>query len=106
MKEIVNLKEVEDFSKKKTYIYKKKKFKIIHLEKLFKIKGLKPLSKYIILLQCSNYSICIPVYSNIEEGELVMKRTPGIVKKMKYIKAIAISAQGKPILVLDINQFN
>ena len=106
MKEIVNLKEVEDFSKKKTYIYKKKKFKIIHLEKLFKIKGLKPLSKYIILLQCSNYSICIPVYSNIEEGELLMKRTPGIVKKMKYIKAIAISAQGKPILVLDINQFN
>lgn len=102
---LVKLDEVKDFSKHKTFTYKRAKFKIIYLDKLMELPKFEALCKYMILLKKGSDRLAIPVASNVTEAELIMKKTPPILKGYQTIKGVAVSASGRPILVLDINSF-
>jgi len=111
---IINLDTVKNLNKVKTFTYKparqasgkaggKSKYKLINLLNIFDIKNFEPLYKYMALINYKGSKIALPIIRQIEEDELIMKRTPLILKNNKHIKGVAISAQGQAILVLDIN---
>lgn len=100
---LLKLDEVQDFKKNKFFTHKRAKFKMIFLHDLFQLPKFEPLYKYVILLKNKDSKLAIPISVNISEEELIMKKTPLILKNKKYIKGVAISASGQPILVLDIN---
>jgi len=103
---IVKLKKVTDLSKDKFFTYQKSKYKLIPFFKFFMEKDFSALCKYVALMkgdrQHDQWSL--PIYSNIKESELVMKRTPQVLRGNKYIKGVAVSSKGQPVLVLDISK--
>lgn len=100
---LLALEEVKSLAKSKTFSHKKKKYKLISLLKIFDIKDFDPLYKYIALIDYQGVKMALPIVRKVKEDELIMKKTPLVLKDNKYIKGVAISAQGQPILVLDIN---
>ncbi|MCD4760434.1 Hpt domain-containing protein [bacterium] len=106
VEEVVKLDEVKDLSKAKTFSSKKVRFNLIFLEKIFDLSEFNALSKYVILLKYNKQKLAIPISSNIQEGELIMKKTPRILQGKEHIKGVAIFAAGQPVLVLDINNMS
>jgi len=101
--QVIKLEEVKDFSKLKFWQQGKSRFKLIDLEKSLGLPHFKALYKYVAILKYQDAKLALPIYSNISESELIMKKTPKVVKNNKHIKGVAISSQGQPTLVLDIN---
>ncbi len=56
-----------------------------------------------ILFDIQNKKIAIPICGNIKNKELVMKKTPKVLRDLEFIKGVGVSAEGHPILILDIN---
>ncbi|MFA6308034.1 MAG: ATP-binding protein [Patescibacteria group bacterium] len=100
---IINLDDVKNLNKTKIFTYKKNKYKLISLLNIFDIKNFEPLYKYIALINYKGSKVALPIIRQVQEDELIMKKAPLIFKNNKYIKGVAVSAQGQAILVLDIN---
>ncbi|MBU1203282.1 Hpt domain-containing protein [Patescibacteria group bacterium] len=98
---LVKSEELRDFSKQKYFSYQKKKYKLLSMENFLGLKGLSKLVKYIVILKDENKNLALPLASNISEDELIMKTRPDVLKNNKYIKGVAISAKGQPVLVMD-----
>jgi two-component system, chemotaxis family, sensor kinase CheA len=103
---IIKMEKVKDFSKAKSFSHKKKKYKLFHTPKIVGLRKFEALSKYVALIKHDGGQIALPIYSNIKEDELIMKRTPQIIKSKKYIKGVAVSAHGKPVLILNVSSLN
>ena len=103
---LLDLEEIKSFIKDKTFSYKKNKYKLISLLDIFDIKNFQPLYKYMALINYQGVKIALPIVRKVKEDELVIKKTPLIFKNNKYIKGVAISVQGQPTLVLDINNIS
>lgn len=102
----VKLEEVRDFSQAKFWQNGRSRFKLVDLEKKLNLAKFKALYKYIVTLKYQDAKLALPIYSNVFETELIMKKTPKFIKNNKCIKGVAVSAQGQPILVLDINSLS
>jgi len=100
---LIDLEEVNSFDKAKYFSYKKKKYKLISIIKTLDIKSFKPLYKYVALINKQDTKVAMPILRKAEEDELIMKKTPLVLKDYNYIKGVAVSAKGQVILVLDIN---
>lgn len=100
--EIVKLDQAKEFNSQ-SYTRQKVKFKLVNLAKIFPVPKFQYLAKYIILIKFQDNNLALPIFSNIKETEIVMKRTPQVLKNLKYIKGVAVSGEGQPILILDIN---
>ena len=103
---VVKLDKVKDFSKAKTFTHKNKKYKVFYTPKIIGLRKFDALSKYVVLIKHDTGQMALPIHSNIKERELIMKRTPHILKKKKYIKGVAVSAHGKPVLILNVSSLN
>ncbi len=101
--QIVKLEELRDFSQATFWQSGRSRFRLIDLEKKLDLPNFRALYKYVATLKYQDTKLALPIYSNISEAELIMKKTPKFIKNNKYIKGVAVSAQGQPILVLDIN---
>lgn len=104
VEKILDLEAIKNLDNSKTFSHQKKKYKLISLLDIFAMKKFDPLYKYVALINYQNTKIALPIVRKVSEDELIMKKTPLILKDNKYIKGIAISAQGQPILVLDISR--
>lgn len=100
---IVKLPEVKDLSKSKNYAYRQFNYRLVFMDKILGLEAFKPLTRYLVLLKINKLRIALPIYSNIKEEELVMKKTPLILKNIKYIKGVAVSSSGQVNIILDIN---
>jgi two-component system, chemotaxis family, sensor kinase CheA len=100
---MVALDEPKNLKGVKTFNHKKKKYKLISLLDTFVLGKINLLYKYIILINYQGQKIALPVLRRVREDELIIKKTPLVLKDNKYIKGVAISAQGQVTLVLDIN---
>ena len=103
IKDVVRLEEVKDFSKTHTFNHNKSKYKILKLDKYLNLNNISSLCKYVFLLDIQDKKIAIPICSNVKAKELIMKKTPKILRDIDFIKGVAVSAEGHPILILDIN---
>ncbi|MDP2812706.1 MAG: ATP-binding protein [bacterium] len=103
IEQIVKLEKLKDFSNSKTFRYKQKTYQLLNLDKILAKQNLAELYKYLVIISDKKRNLALPIFSNINESELVMKKTPSILKKSKYFKGVAISSKGQPVLVLDIN---
>ena len=103
IKDVVRLEEVKDFSKTLTFNHNKSKYKILKLDKYLNLNNISSLCKYVFLLDIQDKKIAIPICSNVKAKELIMKKTPKILRDIDFIKGVAVSAEGHPILILDIN---
>jgi two-component system, chemotaxis family, sensor kinase CheA len=103
IEKLVDLEDVKSFAGVKTFGHQKKKYKLISLLDTFAIKKFEPLYKYMALMNYQESKTALPIMRKVKEGELIMKHTPLALKDNKHIKGVAISAQGQPVLVLDIN---
>lgn len=100
--EVVRLDDVKDFSKVKNFNYQKTKYKIISLANIFSLKNFAAPTKYLALLDYHGKKIALPIHSNIEEGSVVAKKMPKVLKNKKYIKGVAVGADGKPTLIINL----
>ncbi|PWB39032.1 MAG: hypothetical protein C3F02_00225 [Parcubacteria group bacterium] len=82
------------------------KYRILSLTKKLSLRSLKPLSKYVALMDYNGKHLALPIASNIQERELVMKKTPAALKRLDYIKGVGVTSDGQPILILDISQLS
>lgn len=98
---LVKLDELKDFSKQKYFSYQKKKYQLLSLSNFLGIKSVDKLTKYLVIIKNEKNKIALPLAANISEDELIMKTRPRILKNNKYIKGVAISAKGQPVLVID-----
>ena len=73
------------------------------LDKYLNLNNISSLCKYVFLLDIQDKKIAIPICSNVKAKELIMKKTPKILRDIDFIKGVAVSAEGHPILILDIN---
>jgi len=103
---IYKIEDDHDFSKAKNFTYKKKKYRLFHTPKIIGLRKFEAPSKYVALIKHNEGYVALPIYSKIRESELIMKRTPKILRNKKYIKGVAVSAQGKPVLILDVRSLN
>jgi two-component system chemotaxis sensor kinase CheA len=101
IEKILDLEGIKNVNSSKTFSYQKKKYKLISLLDIFGLKKFDPLYKYIALINYQDVKIAMPIVRKVREDELIMKRTPLVLKNNKYIKGVAISAQGQAVLVLD-----
>lgn len=101
--QIVKLEKIKDFFGAKTIRHNKKTFNLVSLAKILAKQDLNELYKYLVIINDKKKNLALPIASNISESELVMKKTPSILKKSKYFKGIAISSKGQLVLILDIN---
>ncbi len=101
IKKVINIKNIKDFSKVKTYSYKGIKYKILHIQNNVGLKNLKVLAKHIVLL---NNKLCIPILGKIDENEMVIKKMSNIFYNIKYIKGTAVNSVGQIVFILDINK--
>lgn len=104
VEEIIRLPEVRDFNKSKIFVNKKARYKLVGLPREMKLPKLSALSKYVAIIKQKDEKLALPIFSNINERELIAKNTPEVLKKLSYIKAVAVSDEGLPILILDINK--
>ncbi|RJQ35652.1 hypothetical protein C4566_00250 [Candidatus Parcubacteria bacterium] len=102
---IIKLPEVIDFSKAKFFVNNKIRYELTQLPKEMCLPKLAALSKYIAIIKYKNKKLALPIFSNINERELIAKNTPQVIRKLNYIKGIAISDEGLPVLILNINNF-
>lgn len=100
---IIKLPEVKDFNKAKFFVHDKIRYELTTLPKEMKLPTLAALSKYIAIIRYKDKKKALPIFSNINEQELIAKSTPQLIKNLDYIKGIAVSDQGIPILILNIN---
>ncbi len=100
---VVKLKKLKNFYNTKTFDYKRSKYKVISLAKKLDMPDLKALAKYVALLKYKDTKLALPVYSNVNDREVVMKKSPHILKSLDYIKGVAVASDGQVILILDIN---
>jgi len=100
---IVNLEEIKTFSKTKTFSYNKNKYKLISILDIFDMEKFDQMYKYVALMNYQGSKLALPISRQVREDELIMKKTPLVLKNNKYIKGVAVSAKGEPVLVLDIN---
>ena len=100
---LVALEEPKSMARAKTFTHQRKKYKLISLLNIFGMEKFDPLYKYVALMEYQKTKIALPVVRKIKEDELIMKKMPLVLKGNEYIKGVAISAQGQPVLVLDIN---
>lgn len=100
--QVIRLDEVKDFSENKDFSYKRAKYKIVSFAEIFSLKGFSAPTRYLALLNYHGKKIAIPIHSNIEEGSVVAKRMPKVLKNKKYIKGVAVGVDGKPILIINL----
>ena len=103
---IVKLEQDKNFSTAKTFSYKNKKYKVFQTHRIIGLRKFEAVSKYVALIKHDGGQVALPIYSKIKEEELIMKRTPQILKNKKYIKGVAVSAHGKPVLILNVSNLN
>jgi len=103
IEKLVDLEVVKNMSKVKNFNYQRKKYKVVSLSDIFDIKKFDPLHKYMILINYQGSKIALPIVRKVLDDELIMKRTPLVLKNSNYIKGVAVSTQGQAVLVLDIN---
>ncbi len=101
IKKVLNLKEIQDFSKTKSYNYRGTRYKVLHIKDKIGLNNFTILAKYIILL---NNKTCLPVSGKINENEMVIKKLSEIFNKLVYIKGVAVNSSGQIVLILDINK--
>ena len=103
VKDVVRLENVKDFSKAASFSHNNTKYKISKLDNYLGLDKISSLCKYVILFDIQNKKIAIPICGNIKNKELVMKKTPKVLRDLEFIKGVGVSAEGHPILILDIN---
>jgi two-component system, chemotaxis family, sensor kinase CheA len=103
IKDVVKLEQVKDFSKAATFSHDNKKYKVLKLDNYLDLVGISSLCKYVVLFDIQDKKIAVPICGNIKTKELIMKKTPKVLRDLDFIKGVAVSAEGHPILVLDIN---
>jgi two-component system, chemotaxis family, sensor kinase CheA len=103
IKDVVRLEEVSDFSKTVIFNHNKSKYKILKLDKYLDLTNISCLCKYVFLFDIQNKKMAIPICGNVKAKELIMKKTPKVLRDVDFIKGVAVSAEGHPILILDIN---
>ncbi|MDD5749171.1 MAG: ATP-binding protein [Patescibacteria group bacterium] len=100
---VVKLEQEKDFSQTKTFRHDNHVFSVKLLDRLALKQNLPASYRYLLLVKRGKLKLALPVYGNISESELVMKKTPSVMLGQKYFKGAAISSKGRPVLVLDIN---
>lgn len=100
---IIKLPEIKDLSNDKYFVYNKKRSKLINLYNILPVKVQAP-AKYVLILTENKNKFALPISSNIRESELVMKKSPSIMKLLPAFKGVAVSSSGKPVLIIDINK--
>jgi two-component system chemotaxis sensor kinase CheA len=100
---IVKMEEWRDLTNLKVFQQGKVDYHIVFLSKIIALPKGPVDSKYIALLNGQTKKIALPIYSNIKQSEVIMKKTPEIIRRKKYLKGVAVSASGRPVLILDIN---
>ncbi len=100
---IIKLPEVRDFNKTKIFVHDKARYKMTALPKEMNLPKIAALSKYIAIIKYKGEKLALPIFSNINERELIAKNTPQVLKNLDYLKGVAVSDEGLPVLILDIN---
>ena len=100
---VIKLPEIKDFDQEKYFTYNKKRIKLLNLNNILPVK-MKTQAKYMLVLMEKNNKFALPIASNIKESELVMKKSPAVMKLLPQFKGVAVSSSGRPILILDINK--
>lgn len=103
---IIKLDEVKDFKGTKFFVDNKKKYRLVYLFDILGVSKFDALYKYVLLLKNKKEKIALPLFGHITEQELVNKKMPTILKNKNYIKGVAVSEEGQPVLVIDINNLN
>lgn len=103
VEKLVALDEVNNFSKTKIFSYQKKQYNIISFVNFLNIKKFNPWYKYVALINYQGKRLALPIFRKVEEEELIMKRTPLVLKNNRYIRGVAVSSSGQVVLVLNIS---
>jgi len=103
VEKIQRLEEVKDMNKAKEYTWQSKKYEIINLAQKLKLSFTTSLSKFVILIKYNDKRLALPVSSNIVEAELVAKPKPQVLRTVNFFKGVAVSAEGKPVLIVDLS---
>ena len=100
---LIKIEKEKDFSQAKTFRQGKETFKIKLIDRLVLGQKFSDFYPQLLVIKKGKNKVALPVFGNTSESELVMKKTPSVLQGKKYFKGAAISAKGRPVLVLDIN---
>lgn len=100
--EIISLDKKFDGQNTKYYRHKRSKYHLISFANIFSVKDFAATYKYMALLDYHGSKLAIPVHSNVEEGSVVAKKMPQVLKNKKYIKGVAVGDDGRPVLILNL----
>ena len=104
---IIRLSKFVDFKQQKEFVYKKIKYAVISPQDILGSKGLSLTTQNLVVLKDENKIKLLPIPQMMREEEVVVKRTPQILKHNQLVNLVAIAADGQPVLMLDVhNLFN
>jgi two-component system, chemotaxis family, sensor kinase CheA len=107
VQKVVKLSKFVDFKQQKEFTYKKIKYAVISPQKILGIRGLSLTTQNVVILKYENKAKLLPIPQMMREEEVVVKRTPPVLKNNPLVNLVAIAADGRPVLILDIhNLFN
>ncbi len=103
---VVRLPELKDVSKDKFFTHHKQRLKLVSILKILPLEKFSSLAKYILYLKTEDGLKALPIFGNLKESELVMKPSPAILNHLSYLRGVAVSSAGRPVLIIDVNKLN
>ncbi|MBT4349476.1 hypothetical protein HOD19_01700 [bacterium] len=100
---IIRLPKLIVFDKQTNFVHKNIKYSLISLAKVLEIKKLSIVTQNLAIIKHDNKKILLPLPQITKEEDIIIKRTPKVLKNNKIVSFVAVAADGRPVLVLNVD---